>query len=106
MGIPKRIRQLRKCSRRRTATRPVSALKNIGPATSRWLAEVGITTERELNALGAVGAYQRLQHLTSHPVTLTGLYALEGALRGVHWNALDDAVKQELRRAIGESQKR
>ena len=93
-------------ARRRTATGPVSALKNIGPATSRWLAEIGITTERELRALGAVGAYQRVRHLTSHPVTLTGLYALEGALRGVHWNALDEAVKRELRRAVGESEKR
>ena len=88
-------------AKRCTATRPVSALRNIGPAISRWLAEIGIATEAELRALGPLGAYQRLRHLTSHPVTLTGLYALEGALRGGHWNALDGVMKREWRRAVG-----
>jgi len=77
---------------------PLSALRNLGPASARWLAEAGIRTESDLRALGAVAAYRRVKHIYPREVTLLMLYALEGALRDVPWNALPENVKARLKR--------
>ena len=61
-------------------------LKNIGPASVRQLREVGIEDEAALRKLGAIAAYRRLKHAFPREVSLVMLYALEGALRGCHWN--------------------
>lgn len=78
--------------------RPLSALRNLGPASARWLAEAGIRTESDLRAFGAVAAYRRVKHMRPREVTLLMLYALEGALRDVPWNALPEDVKARLKR--------
>lgn len=75
-------------------------LKNIGPATIRQLRDVGIGNEASLRRLGALAAYGRLKHAFPRQVTLVMLYALEGALRGCHWNHLPPGVKERLRRAV------
>jgi DNA transformation protein and related proteins len=74
-------------------------LKNIGPATVRQLREVGIEDEAALRKLGAIAAYRRLKHAFPREVSLVMLYALEGALRGCHWNQLPPGVKQKLQSA-------
>ena len=74
-------------------------LKNIGPATIRQLRDVGIEDEAALRQLGAPAAYHRLKHTFPREVSLVMLYALEGALRGCHWNRLPPAVKEELKAA-------
>lgn len=77
---------------------PLAALRNLGPASARWLAEAGIRNESDLRALGAVAAYRRVKHMRPREVTLLMLYALEGALRDVPWNALPEGVKVRLKR--------
>lgn len=74
-------------------------LKNIGPASVRQLREVGIEDEAALRRLGAVAAYRRLKHAFPREVSLVMLYALEGALRGCHWNQLPPGIKEKLRAA-------
>ena len=74
-------------------------LKNIGPASARQLREVGIADEAALRKLGAIAAYQRLRHAFPREVSLVMLYALEGALRGCHWNRLPPGMKEKLRAA-------
>ena len=75
--------------------RPVGRLRNIGPRTADWLAQVGIVTAADLRAAGPVEAYQRL--LASQPkVTPVALYALYGALVDERW----DALPQDLRAAL------
>ena len=54
-----------------------------------------------LRRMGAAAAYRRLKHRYPRETTLVALYALHGALTGVHWQALPDAVKEALRRAAG-----
>lgn len=71
-------------------------LKNIGPASVRQLREVGIEDEATLRKLGAIAAYRRLKHALPREVSLVMLYALEGALRGCHWNQLPPGVKEKL----------
>jgi TfoX C-terminal domain len=77
-------------------TQNLSRLKNIGPVTVRQLREVGIESEAALRRLGAFDAYRRLKHAFPREVSLVMLYALEGALRGCHWNRLPAGVKEKL----------
>ena len=74
-------------------------LKNIGPVSARQLREVGIEDEATLRKLGAIAAYHRLKHAFPREVSLVMLYALEGALRGCHWNRLPPGIKEKLQAA-------
>jgi hypothetical protein len=72
-------------------------LKNLGPVSARQLREVGIEDAAALRRLGALDAYRRLKHAFPREVSLTMLYALEGALRNCHWNHLPPGVKEKIR---------
>lgn len=85
----------------------LSRLKNIGPVSVRQLREVGIENAAVLRKLGALAAYRRLKYAFPREVSLNMLYALEGALRGCHWNRLPAGVKEKLLAAqIGQRAKR
>ena len=72
-------------------------LKNIGPTSAAWLAEIGITSRAALADIGPVMVYKMIQH--RHPgVNVLLLYALQGAVMDVHWNALTPEMKAQLRR--------
>lgn len=76
---------------------PVSRLNNIGKALSERLAGIGVLTRDDLVRTGPVDAYLRMQARSPFKLPVCyNLYALEGALRGCHWNALPDAVKGAL----------
>ncbi len=74
----------------------LAALLNLGPKSSVWLAETGITTRAELERLGTIEVCRQL-HLAGHPVSVVMAYAIEGALMGCHWNALPWEFKIHLR---------
>lgn len=40
---------------------PIHKVLNIGPKSAQWLEAVGIQTEADLEALGAVEAYRRVK---------------------------------------------
>ncbi|HEV7372466.1 TfoX/Sxy family DNA transformation protein [Arenibaculum sp.] len=82
--------------------RPLHLLPNLGPATARRLAEVGVSCEADLRALGAVAAYARLRHAFPRETSLNALWALHGALEGVAWTALDAATRARLEREAAE----
>ena len=81
-------------------TRPIAAMRNIGPRSAQWLAEAGIVTERDLRRIGPVAAYTKVE--ANHPssATLNLLWALQGALLDMTWTELPDAVKAELKRDL------
>jgi DNA transformation protein len=79
-------------------SRAIETLRNIGPKTAWRLREVGIGSEVELRALGAVAAYRRVRHFDPRFTTRNCLYALEGALRDLPWTGLPSQVKDRLRR--------
>lgn len=81
------------------AETPVSKLKNIGPETARWLNDIGIETRADLERVGAVDAWRQLKIARPRQLTVVGLYALVGALRDEHWNALPAELKARLREA-------
>jgi DNA transformation protein len=84
---------------RNRADTPVRELKNIGPTIAARLAAVGVRTAGDLEAMGPPEAYRRVRRryaTVSIPVCYY-LYALQGALDGVHWDALSPATKRSLR---------
>lgn len=76
----------------------VENLKNIGETTAQWLHAAGIHTKADLEEIGAVMAYKVLQHQRPQKVNSLLLYALQGALMDVHWNALPPTLKDQLKR--------
>jgi DNA transformation protein and related proteins len=81
------------------ADTPVRDLKNIGPTIAARLAAVGVRTARDLEVIGPPEAYRRVRRryaTLSIPVCYY-LYALQGALDGVHWDSLSAATKRSLR---------
>jgi len=75
-------------------------LKNIGEKSADMLIDVGITSPQQIEDLGAVEIYQRLQ--ARHNVSRVMLWALQGALMDLPYNQLPDDVKQELLEQLGE----
>lgn len=74
----------------------LSHLVNIGHLTARLLVEVDVSTAQELRAVGPIAAWRRIQAKHPERATLACLYALQGALLGVPWKALPEAIQEEL----------
>jgi DNA transformation protein len=72
-------------------------LKNIGPRTESWLHAIEVHSLDDLERLGAVEVYRRLREHFPNRVSLNALYALQGAILNLHWNALPPDMKAELR---------
>ncbi len=70
-------------------------LRNIGPKSAAWLRQVGLRTEDELRAIGALEAFMRVKRAGFKP-SLNLLYALEGALRDCHWQDVPSERRSEL----------
>ncbi len=85
-------------------TTDVSTLPNLGPASSAWLADIGVRTRRDLEKLGAVEAYRLLRE-RDYPASLNLVYAIESALRGIAWNRLPVALKTDLKVRVAEAMK-
>ncbi len=76
---------------------PVSAIRNLGPATEAAFARAGITSAEELRALGADAAYIRLLESGTQPHFI-GYYVIVMGLQGRPWNDCQGAEKAALRK--------
>lgn len=74
-------------------------LRNLGPQSQKWLAEIGIETREEIEKLGSVEVYRLLKE-KGYPVSLNLAYAIEAMLADLDWKKLPPDVKAELRMAI------
>ena len=79
-------------------SRAVGELRNLGPVMAIKLAAIGVQTEDDLRALGAVAAFVKLRS-AGEKVSLNALYAMDAALNERHWLDLDDARRRELKAA-------
>jgi predicted flap endonuclease-1-like 5' DNA nuclease len=77
----------------------LSALRNLGPRSAAILAAAGIATLAQLRRLGAVAAFVRARRHDA-AVSLNLLYALAGALDGVHWRQVQRERRLELLTAV------
>jgi DNA transformation protein and related proteins len=74
----------------------LSDLKNIGSKSETLLNRIGIYTAADLDEVGAVTAWKRVRAIEPS-ASLIGVYALQGALMNIHWNALPQDIKDDLR---------
>ncbi len=70
-------------------------IRNVGPKSAAWLRQVGIRTEADLRAIGAVAAYRKVKVAGFKP-TLNLLYSMAGAEDDCHWTQLAEERKAAL----------
>jgi DNA transformation protein and related proteins len=70
-------------------------LRNLGPKSMVWLANVGIHNRADLETIGTLEAFRRLW-IAGHKPSLLMLYALHGALHNCDWQMLEPEIKLEL----------
>jgi len=63
---------------------PLAGTLNLGPKSAAVMASAGFTSLEQLRQVGAVAAYVKAKR-TGANVSLNLLWALEGALSGLHW---------------------
>ncbi|MDH5377200.1 MAG: TfoX/Sxy family protein [Gammaproteobacteria bacterium] len=68
---------------------------NLGPKSAQWLIDIGIDSLEKLKALGSVRALIALK-TQGKPASLNMLYAMEGAITGVHWQKIAKEEKARL----------
>jgi DNA transformation protein len=79
-----------------TEQTPISAIRNLGPASEASFAKAGIHSAEEIHALGADEAYRRLLLSGTQPHFI-GYYVLVMGLQGRMWNDCKGAEKDALR---------
>ncbi len=77
-------------------TDPVSTIRNLGPASEKQFARVGIHTAQQLRDMGADAAYKLLLKNGTRPHFI-GYYVLVMGLQGRPWNDCKGAEKSALR---------
>lgn len=70
-------------------------IRNVGPKSAAWLRQVGIKSDEEVRAIGALETFMKVKRAGFKP-SLNLLYALEGAVLDCHWTALTAERKSEL----------
>ena len=87
---------------RRRVRSDLEGRRNLGSTILARLRDAGIHSVAELRLLGAAGAYKRLCSRAGRPLPVCYyLYSLEGALRGIRWDALPAKDKSRLRDEAG-----
>ncbi len=76
--------------------RPVSAIRNLGPASEKMFANAGLHSAEEVEVLGADAAYRQLLIHGTRPHFI-GYYALAMGLQGRLWSDLQGEEKKALR---------
>lgn len=75
-------------------------LKNIGETSAEKLAGVGITTRKQIEEMGAVAVFKRLR--SRYPVSMTMLWALQGALLDLPYYLIPDEIRKTLLEELGD----
>lgn len=74
----------------------ISDLQNLGGVSAELLSKIGITTRADLEKIGPIPAFCTLWEETEKEPSLNLLYAMVGALRGVHWQEIAQTEKYNL----------
>jgi len=77
----------------------LAEMKNIGMKSAGWMIEVGVDDPEKLAEIGAMETFARMKAAYPRQMSMCGLWALEGALRGVPHKALDAETKHVLKKA-------
>ncbi len=94
----KRATQKGAASNRPRAGSPAQML-NLGPASTKMLANVGIYHTEQIRTLGALETYWRVKAITPN-ASLNLLWALAGAIENVHWTKISRTTRSTLLREL------
>ena len=75
-------------------------MKNLGPKSRQWLAEIGIYTIKDLRNAGSITTYKMLKEMYPEKVSLNLLWGLEAAIRDIDWRELTEIDKEELKQKL------
>lgn len=75
---------------------PLEQRINLGPTLVNQLKSVGITNFEELEELGSMETWLKIQKIDSS-ACINRLYALEGALQNIRWHDLSEEDKSKLK---------
>lgn len=75
---------------------PIARMRNLGPASARMLAAIGVHDADDLEHLGAFAAYRRIVDETDHRPSLNLLWAMEGAVLDLDWRDLPEEFRTHL----------
>ena len=79
----------------------LSKLPNVGPVLAAELRRAGIETAERLRQLGATAAWERVREVNPERDCASSLLALEGAVRGVRWMALEGTERGRIAALVG-----
>ena len=94
--MPKKIERILPFRTQANPAESLRGLLSLGPKTSIWLAEIGISTVAQVREMGPIGACRRML-LAGRPVSVVMAYVLEAALSGCRWDELPAEAKETLR---------
>jgi DNA transformation protein and related proteins len=77
----------------------LSETRNFGKTSGAWLNSIGVYSIEDLRRMGSIRAFVLLKE-HGFNVSMNMLYAMEGALLGIHWKKLPGGIKAELREAV------
>lgn len=72
-------------------------MKQFGPVSNQWLAEIGVYTVDDVRTIGAVPIYKQLKEMYPDRVSLNLLWGLEAAVCGIDPRELTAADKEVLK---------
>lgn len=77
----------------------LAALPSLGLVSAQMLIDAGIPDVKTLRQLGTMACYRRLRFHHGKRVTINFAYALECAIRNLHWRALEPERQAEIKAA-------
>jgi DNA transformation protein and related proteins len=80
-------------------------LPNLGPKSAQYMQRAGITSFEQLKCLGSVAAYSMVKQVEPS-ASLNLLWALEGAISGLHWQEVAKEHRTSLLLALETYEKR
>lgn len=81
----------------------LASVPNLGPASLKMLADVGVTSREQLSVLGGPAAYHLLRR-RGHKVSMNMVYAIEAGLLGMPWTHLPPELREDLKRRVAEAE--
>ena len=83
-------------------TTPVASMRNIGPSSTRMLADIDVHTAGDVRVLG-IPLVLHILRSKGIMVSMNLAYALHAGLLGIHWLELDQDTKKSLRDACSDN---
>ena len=97
---PKRFQKKRARARDQASNLvALAALPSLGRTSAQMLIEVGVPDKATLKRLGPQACFRALRFRFGRRVSTNFIYALECAIRGIAWRALEPRRKAKLRAA-------